>query len=106
MTQKKEPLVINCTHCNTRFRMWLPPDIASSWERGAYISCVNCGTRFQTRKEGKSYIVSVAVNAAAQAAGAPARAAATTAPPPAAAPSETPATTPKDTGLLIEDDRL
>jgi CheY-like chemotaxis protein len=90
--------------------MWIPPDIASSWENGAYLSCINCGTRFQAKKEGKTYVVKEAGGAA------PVAAAQAPAPEPAQAPqpdaAPAPAASPpsaveaSETVLLIEDDRL
>lgn len=96
MTAKKESLVINCTNCNTRFRLWIPADMASSWEKGAFISCINCGMRFQAKKDGTSYIVHASgTNAPTQAMIPPAPAPALTEPP-APAPAEPPAPVPAE----------
>ncbi|GMR05378.1 MAG: hypothetical protein BMS9Abin24_190 [Thermodesulfobacteriota bacterium] len=48
MTQKKLPVEILCSECNTEFRLWIPASTSQEWgDEGATISCVKCGARYR-----------------------------------------------------------
>lgn len=49
MAQKKEPVEITCSGCNTSFRLWVPEDMPNI-RVGINVSCVMCGARFSVRK--------------------------------------------------------
>ncbi len=57
MREKKEPLVIECEECKSRFRLWIPVQAGSEWERGGRISCVRCGAAYLVRKTGGGFRV-------------------------------------------------
>ncbi|MCC6501519.1 MAG: response regulator transcription factor [Deltaproteobacteria bacterium] len=127
----KEPVEIKCSECDTSFRLWIPSEQLSEWERGSRISCVKCGSQFFLKWTGAAFDVNplseLAKKAAQKAAeiasreSAPRKAA--PAPPPAAPPAtpqvkaepvrETSAPAREaaheagaETILVIEDDRL
>ncbi|MBI5235483.1 MAG: response regulator [Deltaproteobacteria bacterium] len=51
MTQKKEPLEIDCVACGSRFRLWLPLAIIhETAKQGLTLSCVLCGAKYQAKK--------------------------------------------------------
>ncbi|MBI5885941.1 MAG: response regulator [Deltaproteobacteria bacterium] len=49
MVQKKEPVEITCSGCNTAFRLWVPEDMPNI-RVGVKVSCVLCGARYTVRK--------------------------------------------------------
>lgn len=55
MNNKKEPVEITCGKCKTTFRLWVPAEVASEWEKGAKISCVSCGADILVRKSPEGY---------------------------------------------------
>jgi len=57
MREKKEPLVIECAGCKSRFRLWIPVKAGSEWEQGARINCVRCGAAYIVRKAGDGFHV-------------------------------------------------
>lgn len=59
MAPKKESVEINCTECDTRFRLWIPEEVLPEWERGARISCVRCGAQYFISKTKKGLEVSL-----------------------------------------------
>ncbi len=65
MKEKKEPLVIECSSCNTRFRLWIPLKDRSEWEEGASINCVRCGVPYLVRKVADGFSVETAGQARA-----------------------------------------
>ncbi len=105
MSDKKEPLEITCSSCETHFRMWIPQALLTAWESGSYINCIKCGTRYSVTRNESGFEVAPAPGSATRAGG--------TAPPAEAAPAvETQAAasaeegTTGETVLLIEDDKL
>ncbi len=62
MREKKEPLVIDCTSCKARFRLWIPLADLDEWEQGSAISCIKCGAHYIVKKTKEGF----EVNAAAQ----------------------------------------
>ncbi len=51
MTQKKEPLEIDCAACGARFRLWMPPAIIpEATKNGLRINCVLCGAKYLAKK--------------------------------------------------------
>lgn len=111
MNNKKEPVEITCGKCKTTFRLWVPAEVASEWEKGAKISCVSCGADILVRKSPEGYETRMAQAPGAEAtpagqpqAEAPAEAEARTAQAP---PSPPPAPSGGDQVVLfIDDDRL
>ncbi|MFQ5480545.1 MAG: response regulator [Thermodesulfobacteriota bacterium] len=57
MREKKEPLVIDCTSCEARFRLWIPSVDFAEWEKGSSISCIKCGATYQVKKTGEGFVV-------------------------------------------------
>lgn len=120
----KEPVEIKCSECDTAFRLWIPSERLSEWERGSRISCVKCGSQFFLKWNGSAFEVNpltelakkAAEIAARESAAASAPAPQVTPPPPivAAAPvmeasapvREAAQTSAAETVLVIEDDRL
>jgi len=54
----KEPVEVTCSECATAFRLWIPAERLSEWERGSRISCVKCGSQFFLRWNGSAFEVS------------------------------------------------
>lgn len=54
-TVKKTPVEVSCTKCKTRFRLWIPVEYISHWEKGVNISCICCGTVYHVSRSGKSF---------------------------------------------------
>lgn len=120
---KKEPVEINCAECNTDFRLWIPVEHLSEWEKGVRISCVRCGAQHLVKK-GKTGLNFVSLKALAEdriikekmPAEAPLKSAPPPAPRPAAQKAEPVPAQPRQVAaaqqdgkeyvLLIEDDRL
>ncbi len=50
----KEAIEIDCKGCNTRFRLWVPTVLLSSWGDGEEINCVKCGMRYLIKKSGST----------------------------------------------------
>ena len=50
----KEAIEIDCKGCGTRFRLWIPTELLSSWGDGEEINCVNCAVRFLIKKSDKT----------------------------------------------------
>jgi CheY-like chemotaxis protein len=105
MSDKKEPLEITCSSCETRFRMWIPQALLTAWESGSYINCIKCGTRYSVTKTASGFDVAPAPGSATRTerAAPPAEAAPAPQVEPAAS-AEEGAT--GNTILLIEDDKL
>jgi CheY-like chemotaxis protein len=101
MSEKKEPLEITCSSCETHFRMWIPQALLTAWESGSYINCIKCGTRYSVTRRDGSFDVAPAPGSAT-------REAPKTTTPAAAAPVVETATAAAlgETVLLIEDDKL
>lgn len=107
MTSRKEAVEIGCSACNSRFRLWVPSDQISEWEKGASISCIICGAKYIVKKTARGFNVTAVKEAPAREKAAP------QAPPPPQREAEE-APRPKaeakgkktDTVLLIDDDRL
>lgn len=57
--QKKEAIEISCPECDTQFRLWVPLNIASEWEKGARISCIKCGAQHSIRKDGDGFTAEI-----------------------------------------------
>jgi CheY-like chemotaxis protein len=110
MGDRKEPLEITCSSCNTRFRMWIPVEMLPEWEGGSYINCIKCGTRYSATKNASGFHVVPAPGSAVRGGGRgseqTATAALTEAAPPAQADAAGEQAAPGETVLLIEDDRL
>ena len=53
----KEPVEIKCSECDTAFRLWIPSERLSEWERGSRISCVKCGSQFFLKWNGSAFEV-------------------------------------------------
>ncbi len=101
MSEKKEPLEITCSSCETHFRMWIPQALLTAWESGSYINCVKCGTRYSvTRRDGAFDVVPAPGSATRET---PRTAAMVEAAPVAEAAT---AAALGETVLLIEDDKL
>jgi len=49
MAQKKEPVEITCSGCNTAFRLWVPEDMPNI-RVGVKVGCIMCGARYSLRK--------------------------------------------------------
>ena len=50
----KEAIEIDCKGCGTRFRLWIPTELLSSWGDGEEVNCVKCAVRFLIKKSGKT----------------------------------------------------
>lgn len=109
-TAAKEPVEVSCTGCESKFRIWVPADMLSEWERGVRISCVRCGSQYFIKKKSTGF--EIRPLGAAPAEVAPAKApeappvaheAARVEEPKAAA---RPAAADMETILVVEDDRL
>ncbi len=55
---EKQAIEINCSGCNTSFRLWVPEELVTEWEKGAKISCVRCSARFRVKKGDEGFEVS------------------------------------------------
>lgn len=104
MSTTKEPLEITCTECSTRFRLWVPTEVLSTWSEGANVNCVSCGKPHKVTKLAEGFSVENAANVVAQVAETTAAPVAVAAPAPAA--TTTVSSAELDTVLFIEDDRL
>ena len=111
----KEPVEVACTGCDSRFRLWVPADMLTEWERGVRINCVRCGSQYFIRKKSDGF--EIRPLGAAQAESAPAKKAPEAPPAVHEAPKAQPAVEePRATGrtaapdqetiLVVEDDRL
>jgi len=60
MKEKKEPLVIECSGCAARFRLWIPLKDHSEWEKGLGINCVRCGVPYLVKKNADGFAVEAA----------------------------------------------
>lgn len=93
MAQKKEPVEITCSRCNTAFRLWVPEEMPNI-RVGVKFSCVICGARYSVRKAEDGFDVKLVAEAATTQAAVAAQAEVK------AAPEMT------DTILMIEDDKI
>ncbi len=66
MEEKKEPLIIECSACETRFRLWIPLKDASEWEKGISIKCIKCGRTYLVKKVAKGFDVEAVAEAPPQ----------------------------------------
>lgn len=64
MSAKKEPVEIYCSECDSRFRLWIPAESITEWERGVRISCVRCGAYFFVKKSRAGFEISALKEAA------------------------------------------
>jgi CheY-like chemotaxis protein len=100
MAQKKQPVEILCSECNTNFRLWIPAETIQNWgEEGTRISCIGCGAEYHV-KQGKMGLEAVSVRQGAPVAAASAVAAQTP------AQDAEPVAAEKQTVLVIEDDKV
>lgn len=104
---KKEPVEIHCAECGTGFRLWIPVNALSEWEKGSRISCIKCGAQHLVRRDKKGFEVASFKRAAPAAASAQAPAA-SPAPVARAAAVKAPEQTAQGTEavLVVDDDRL
>jgi len=57
MKEKKEPLEIKCSVCDTGFRLWIPLKDHAEWEGGVSINCVRCGSPYIVKKTSDGFSV-------------------------------------------------
>ncbi|MBE9528461.1 MAG: response regulator [Proteobacteria bacterium] len=105
MSTTKEPLEITCTECSTRFRLWVPAEVLSTWSEGANVNCVSCGKGHKVTRLAEGFSVEDTAGVVTQPAPAPV-ATAPVAAPVAPAPAAAVPSAELDTVLFIEDDRL
>lgn len=117
MTAKKESVEINCTGCDTAFRLWIPVESMDEWTKGVRINCIRCGAEHFVRRTAEGFEVRAAAEAPQPAvAAAPRQAQAAQpsveqvepepAPEPQPAPPAAVETDTREKVLFIEDDRL
>lgn len=106
-TTSKEPVEVSCAGCESKFRLWVPSEMLSEWERGVRISCVRCGSQYFIKKKADGFDIRplAAAPVAAQPARAPEALPAVQDTPRAPAAAQ-PAAVDQDTILIVEDDRL
>ncbi len=60
MSEKKEPLEIDCASCEARFRLWIPLSEMARWESGSNINCIRCGAPYLVTKTPEGFVVKAA----------------------------------------------
>ncbi|MBI5893941.1 MAG: hypothetical protein HZB79_09910 [Deltaproteobacteria bacterium] len=57
MSEKKEPVEIECPECHAKFRVWVPAKLLPKWNEGEEIGCIKCKTSLHIKKQGDVFNV-------------------------------------------------
>ncbi len=57
MSEKKEPIEIECPECNAKFRIWVPVNLLPKWNAGEDIGCIKCRASLYISKQGDIFNV-------------------------------------------------
>lgn len=55
MSEKKEPIEIECPECHAKFRVWVPARLLPKWNEGEDIGCIKCKASLRIKKEGDAF---------------------------------------------------